>query len=191
MQKLIVPEQFEAHQSRGALSPTLERAMITLCARPSPYRIEALALDSGAPTSLAELVKKLSLPVWDVLYPGYLSAADTDRLEGFRVPVDSANSEETIWSSPEANYLFRAWHDATHYNLGAELDIDGERAVAEAQCRFFTGTNREILWAETFGQVEYFKRWGVFPKWQRDFVRDAVGFGIDRTVGGGDYHDVK
>jgi hypothetical protein len=76
-------------------------------------------------------------------------------------------SDRTIWGSREANWKFRADHDALHIALLAGFDMAGEIRVAQAACRIASAATCErlcpVLWREVVGQAEYFERWGAFP----------------------------
>lgn len=173
---------------RKPLSWSLERQIAALCARPAPYRIEALPLEHGAPDSYAALVEATG-PRSPIPGAGAIRCERTGALIGERIPVWSGASERTIWSRPSANHLFRAWHDSHHILLCADFSRDGERRAAEYALSLVHGrAERAILWAETEGQQEYCARWGAFPDAQRDFVRDCIVHGIPRTVARGLYH---
>ena len=104
------------------------------------------------------------------------------------IPVWSGASDRTIWSSPAANWRFRAWHDAQHLELRAEFDPAGERTVARLALRRTLGTYcRRILWAEVWGQIEHFQRFGVFPTDQSAFVRACFVLGHSAALARGPY----
>ena len=92
--------------------------------------------------------------------------------DGGRPTVWSGGSEATIFGDPEINYAFRAWHDATHYRLGAAFDYAGEQATCRAQCedvRALYGHGimaqgfKRLLVTEIMGQLAYHMRTGEFP----------------------------
>lgn len=186
---LILPDALPRATARP-LSLSLERQLVALCSRAAPYRIEALALERGAPENLSDMLdatRESTLP--GELRAGSIVDPSTGALIGERIPVWSGASERTIWSSPAVNALFRAWHDAQHMLLGADTDPAGELRVARHACERIEGKpERAILWCEVWGQVAYFVRWSAFPDMQRAFVRDAVRFGLDVTVERGVYH---
>ena len=102
------------------------------------------------------------------------------------IPVWTGASDRTIWSGPEANYLFRAWHDSHHLRLGAEFTREGERLVADLALSEVSGVlERALLWAETEGQQEHYARWGEFPGDQRGFDLACLAGGVGRAVGMG------
>jgi len=99
-----------------------------------------------------------------------------------RMIVTDANSETTIYGRASVNVAFRAWHDATHLETGADFSLEGESAVCEAQCKrvalhaspqsFPAQARRfaEIIRAEIIGQARHFATHGVFPVAQAAFV---------------------
>lgn len=192
MPRIIRPDGILRRTARP-LSRSLEAQLVRLCSRAAPYRIEALALETGAPDSLESLLDATSGRVDPESETGAGELRDaTGALVGERIPVWSGASERTIWSGPDANALFRAWHDSHHILLGAGFDPAGELRVARHACASIEGTpERAVLWCETWGQVCYFERWHAFPDAQRAFVRDAVRFGLDVTVERGVYHAVR
>jgi hypothetical protein len=171
------------------LSRSLEAQLVALCTRQAPYCIEALPC-STAPETLDDIARALSAPCNQSNAYGYGQLRDdSNRLVGVRVPVWHGGSRSTIWSAPNINYLFRAWHDNAHLALGADIDQLGELRVARHACAQITGKpERAILWAETYGQVLYHVEHGAFPHNQRQFVRDCIRFGVAKTVARGVYH---
>lgn len=144
-----------------ALDATLERAMFDILRS----RKIAWKASAYAPTTLQGI-------------------SDVYRATG-TLTVDNANSDKTIWSSPQANYAFRAWHDWHHVDLQAEFDAAGERRVHDAMERDLAqwwvlhyGTLDEIefarsratLEAENIGQIDYWARVGHPPVDQRTFA---------------------
>lgn len=176
---------------RKPLSRSLENQLLALCAQDAPYRIEALALDSGAPTTLAELLESTRGVAGPESGAGTLRHPDSRALIGERIPVWSGASSRSIWSRADVNILSRAWHDAHHILLCAEFDIAGDLACARYACSLIEGKpERAILWAEIAGQAFYFERWQAFPSDQRGFVRDCIRFGVERSVALGCYHRI-
>ena len=160
------------------LSRSLEQQVLALCARPAPYRIEAAPCDPG-PSTFDDLLASVES----------IRCERTGALIGQRIQVWSGASDRTIWSSPEMNHLFRAWHDSVHILLDAEFDPRGERRVSEYQCAMIDGAaERAVLWAETEGQQGYRARWGSYPADQRSFVRDCIVYGLATTIDRGIYH---
>ena len=92
------------------------------------------------------------------------------------LPVWSGACENTIYTSPEGNYAFRAWHDLTHLRLGADFSRDGEFAAAwqhqrEAYLAGLSRAARQLLWIDTWGQFEYgLTHDGAFVENQLEFA---------------------
>lgn len=100
---------------------------------------------------------------------------------GQPIPVWSGGSEHTIYSAPEVNYAFRAWHDSIHIALGAGFDAKGELTVArrhvfEASIRGnLPDSDLRALWADTWGQFSYAQELGgTFPTDQAAFVASRL-----------------
>ena len=49
-----------------------------------------------------------------------------------KLPVFDKGCDRTIYSRPQVNHAFRAWHDSLHLSLNAGFDRAGESAVAAA-----------------------------------------------------------
>lgn len=49
------------------------------------------------------------------------------------VTVWSGASNATVYSSPRANWLFRAWHDSMHLAYGLDFSLAGEERACERQ----------------------------------------------------------
>ncbi len=62
---------------------------------------------------------------------------DTDGNKLFvdSLPVYDGGNDNTIYVTSLGNYAFRALHDATHLELNAPFNLDGERIVARDQYR--------------------------------------------------------
>jgi|GEM_PF-5470849 len=98
---------------------------------------------------------------------------------GARLKVWPERSDCTIYADPKVNHAFRAWHDWSHWIAAQPFTLEGERAVAAAQCRHLLsdfGDNaltrrwRPIIEAEVVGQNEYRARHLRFPIDQFSFV---------------------
>lgn len=89
---------------------------------------------------------------------------------GRNMVVWSGASDNTIWGSPESNHMFRAWHDSIHLAYGLDFSKSGELAVAELSRSKLGGVIGNVVYAEVAGQVEYFERFGDFPKDQLNFT---------------------
>src|SRR4051812_8590240 len=71
-----------------------------------------------------------SVPV-SVLIEGAVHAMSTDRL----FPVFDGGVDDIVYSSARVNYLFRAWHDIVHIEMGLGFDADSEIRVAREQAQ--------------------------------------------------------
>ena len=96
-----------------------------------------------------------------------------------RMAVWSGASERTVFSDPETNYAFRAWHDWHHWRHQLPFDAEGERKVCERQIadvRLLYGYSADadrmvaILEAEVLGQLAHQVEHGEFPKDQHAFA---------------------
>lgn len=191
---IVRPYDINVQGKARPLSRSLENQLLAIVGRRPPYYLEALPIVRAdqAPSTLAELLDCSA----DVVHiesetgAGALELANRPgELVGQRIPVWAGASARTIWSGPRVNYLFRAWHDATHLACAAEFDHDGEMEVARRQCAQIEGKpEKALLWAETAGQVLYHCAHGAFPTDQRVFVAHAVAHGLDRTIARGVYH---
>lgn len=111
-----------------------------------------------------------------------------------RVCVDGRHSLLTIYGSPEVNYAFRAWHEATHIRLGQPFTPAGERAVCGAQqadvAKVFGRRDAflfaHILHCEIIEQAEEYQRTGRFPHDQRAFTLARLDPAVTRELGGAD-----
>lgn len=151
------------------LSATLELQLVALARR---AKVRAIPRPAGAAPSTFD----------------HLADAAFRRNGMLFVPVWNGASDDTIWSGPRVNFLFRAWHDSHHLETGAGFDTVGESHLAEHGARMIDGArDRAILRAETIGQVLYLDAWGTFPMRQREFVAACVATSINETVARGGY----
>lgn len=89
---------------------------------------------------------------------------------GRHLIVWSGGSDNTVWSSPQVNYAFRAWHDYIHVQYGIPFTLEGEREVARIQCRSLSALGQALIQAEVEDQAEHFIKTGEFVADQRAFV---------------------
>lgn len=144
-----------------ALVPALERKLLERCGRAAPYRIEARIVPPEAVLTLESLGS------------GSEDLRDhAGALIGQRIPVSGEHSTRTIWSCPDVNALFRAWHDHAHGLLAAGFDERGEWRVARHNVAELASTplERAVMEAETWWQVREYFDTGAFPSDQRAFV---------------------
>ena len=96
--------------------------------------------------------------------------------------IYSGASESTIFSSPEVNVMFRAWHDAGHFLHGLSFKFDDEKRLGVIQAReaYWTALTlgydlsiarrvKSIVRAEIVGQIEYFEH-------HKDYVKDQKAY---------------
>jgi len=103
------------------------------------------------------------------------------------IPVWDGASDDSIYGSPEVNYAYRAWHDATHIKLGLDFSMESEEQVSLAHVReaWDAGLSAEdcrLLWIDSQGQNEYFKVHGDFVPNQREFALLALEHGIEFAI---------
>lgn len=186
MQPVIIrPELVAPHRAADAAFPALQRWLVAHMMRPAHYRIDAVIVDD-APSTLDALLDATrgTIGMGDARGGTIM---DAGRPYGQRIPVSGEHAERTIWSDPEVNALFRAWHDALHILHVAPMDQDGETLIArahqtEARRHGLPAPLRAVLWAETYGQTLFHAKHGTFPFDQRAFVRAAVTDGVTSAV---------
>ena len=98
---------------------------------------------------------------------------------GFVIPIANYGCNQTIYSSEHMNQLFRFWHDVIHLELNENFQEQGELAVAlvhkqQARERGLSQLAIDILWADTYGQVQYYNSFGKFVEDQKDFVKRYI-----------------
>lgn len=95
---------------------------------------------------------------------------------GKPVPVYSEGSENTIYTNKHGNYAFRFWHDFLHYVNDYDFSIEGELLVADLHLKNirdtfgFKSLEYRLIYADTIGQIYYYKRYQAFPDNQLDFA---------------------
>lgn len=128
--------------------------------------------------------------------PHYATPDAPDTLDKLRaaaalggpLPVFDGGCDETIYSRPEVNHAFRAWHDSLHLLHGAAFDLEGERALALEHDRLAEAAglgleDRNALWCDLLGQAVYAANHdGAFPEDQAAFVFAAMRDGIDAAA---------
>jgi hypothetical protein len=110
-----------------------------------------------------------------------------------RIAVNVDNSVNTIFGSPDVNWLFRAWHDYCHIQCNGGFDRDGELAAMRLMCDHINAhpgltpaqraTFCELVRIEVEGQVDYYMATGQFPENQFDFAVRLYLEGIYREGG--------
>ena len=86
------------------------------------------------------------------------------------VLVYNGGSEDTIYSSPDLNFAFRAWHDRVHWENGLNFSVTDEIIVGMEQARKIDNNMGIcIMFADTAGQRVYYHKYGEFVSNQREF----------------------
>lgn len=94
--------------------------------------------------------------------------------------VWAGGSDLTIYTSAEANYAFRFWHDMIHLTTGLEMNVHDEVRVGMMQAErvglhFGHGSiEYKLMVADTCGQSVYHAMHGAFPFNQREWVYATV-----------------
>ena len=101
--------------------------------------------------------------------------------------VSGEHCDQSIYGDPTVNIAFRAWHDSIHLYDGLTFSFEDEYWVAFAQCQQIKALGAsqwdiDLLWADTFGQVCYFDKWGRFPDNQRAFVASWIFDGSEQAL---------
>lgn len=108
-----------------------------------------------------------------------------------RLMVWTGGSDNTIFSTPEFNWMFRAWHDHHHVKHQHEFTTKGERLVCDEQIkdvlRYVENLELQefmimILNAEINGQVEEFNKTGGFVDDQKQFTVEYIQKTYDKTI---------
>lgn len=98
--------------------------------------------------------------------------------------VWSGASDNTIFSNPQSNYAFRAWHDFCHIRANADFTPSGERQAMLMQMRMVSDLEHlsmkakaicaEFLKCEVMAQLAYEAQHGSFPSNQKQFTLDTM-----------------
>lgn len=133
-------------------------------------------IKSNIRDALVIACKRLNLPKYEVsdLAPETLSdVISTYQLTG-RLVVWSGASENTIFGSREANWLFRAWHDYEHIRTMGEFNQLGETMTCLKQMSQVGSIFAEIVKIEVIGQLKYQSQYGTFPANQFEFFKKQL-----------------
>ncbi len=160
-----------------ALFPNLERFLIEnapphIAVDDAPENLEQLNAWANTP-SIDDTYPCTVGPVWSIAWPVLVERY---------LPVWNGASDSTIYSSPDVNFAYRAYHDWTHLRLQADVDLESEKRVSSAQLEHarawgLEGRDLAALWADSHGQNEYFEKYGEFMHDQRAFVLAYVDQG--------------
>ena len=102
--------------------------------------------------------------------------------KGESIPVYTGDSENSIWGSPEANWLLRAHHDSIHLKYGIPFTLIGEYIAAEVSSALAQYLRMDelalALRADIAGFSAYKAEHGVFAP--QEFAKELVAT-ITRT----------
>lgn len=109
-------------------------------------------------------------------YPSLIKAAQVSLKVRVPLKVYDGASDQTIYTSAEANYAFRFWHDVCHFiTPGADFTVAGEALAIAVQAKGVEqafgkdSLEYKMFMADTLGQVTYFAIHGDFPQDQLAF----------------------
>lgn len=117
-------------------------------------------------------------------------------MAGDPIPVYNGGSTHTMYSKPEINHAFRAYHDGIHliYELG--FSLDDEKQVCEVQLEHmrqhqdeyeFTAEDYAVVVADIVGQAMYYDKHKKYVNDQRRFVASCLERGILATIEQGNW----
>lgn len=104
------------------------------------------------------------------------------------LPVFDGGCDHTIYSSPDVNYAFRAWHDSIHVQGGYGFDGRGEECAMWRQCAQLLEAGLPTsdwfaLYFDVWGQFLYSNaHGGEFPADQAAFVGACFAYGMRAAV---------
>ncbi len=114
--------------------------------------------------------------------------------DGDPIPVYSGGCDKTIYSCPEVNHAFRAWHDMLHLFTHSDFSVRGEMVVNrhhqhilyERRNEFYL-THEELyaMNCDVLGQVLYYDRYHEYVDDQAAFVYSCVEQGLHHVVQSG------
>lgn len=95
------------------------------------------------------------------------------------ITVYDGGCDKTIYSTPELNHAFRAWHDYTHLKHDLDFSRRGEFSVCDIQLDLLRVYNvpdyyLNIFEADIKGQILYYNKHKKFVDNQIKFVLDYV-----------------
>jgi hypothetical protein len=124
--------------------------------------------------------------------PTTLAGLQARKRDSLCLKVSDEFSQYTIYSAPQVNYAFRAWHNALHLELNAEFNEEGELLVARAHEKavreaIAAGVLTEMdccaLFFETWGQFRYAQEHGgTFPTDQAAFIAACFSRGMSAAI---------
>ena len=111
----------------------------------------------------------------------------SNRLGVDSLPVFQGGSDHSIYGSPMANHIFRAWHDTVHLKEGLSFSLDDEIKVSDIHCatlRYLGAPYNVVkaLEADVKGQILYFHETGCYVQNQKLFVMDCLKYSIETVI---------
>lgn len=139
--------------------------------------------------------KQLEQFILDAAPPHYASDNAPSTYRGLRVvygntaamskpmPVYGGECHNTIWSSPEVNLAFRAWHDEIHVLLDYDFSMRDEMLVARQHIIEVGRWSRNdrfdnVLWCEIAGQRLFYEMYRQYVPNQNAFVCSLLKHGV-------------
>lgn len=120
--------------------------------------------------------------------PNTFGALQTAYARDGYLTVYDGGCDNTIFSSPEVNHLFRVWHDSVHILLCANFSVTGETDVYDWQVHEMVAALRAFNYSETvighvisimtqdiMGQVLYYNEHKQYVENQREFMFNHLG----------------
>lgn len=101
---------------------------------------------------------------------------DSHTLNVDSLPVYNGGSDETIFSSQDINFAYRAWHDALHLENNLGFKLEDECKIAALHCKELrlmgvTEDDCDLIFADTTGQVLYYYH-------SKEFITNQMNFHI-------------
>lgn len=96
--------------------------------------------------------------------------------DGTCITVSGMHCDNTIYTTPEVNHMFRFWHDYLHLEHKKPFTLAGELFIGALHCEsvaahFGAGSmEHKLMMADTIGQSTFEAVTGAFPKDQRAFA---------------------
>lgn len=92
--------------------------------------------------------------------------------------------ENTIYSTPHVNHVFRFYHDHIHLTLNKGFSKEGEISVINQHMKDIknygvSNLALNIFYYDTFGQVEYYFKQKQFVINQRAFIESCLQHGLN------------
>lgn len=128
-------------------------------------------------TSLNSQIKTLAPPfvLLDNAPNSYQELLDKGIDKDGKIIISSKASNTSIYGTPNANYLFRAWHDSLHLKYKKSFSLEDELFIAEKHVSLIKGKyEKNLIWCDTFEQVKYWYKNKKYVDNQRAFVLNQM-----------------